>query len=524
MELRPSVYKEVARLTFAGGYSQREIAKAAGCSTGSVSNIQRRIRERGIDAEAASGMSEQELRGLLGESRGRKADGGYMQPDHAAIQRQLDVNKDLTLTILWEEYVERAAAAGKQAYMYSFFSEKHREWQSGSDIALRVDHMPGDKMEVDWAGMTMEHVDQYTGEITTVYLFVATLPYSQYTFIKPTESMDSDSWIECNVAALRFFGGSPRIIVPDNLKTGVTSHTPDEVVLNRAYSEFAAHYGTAIVPTGVRKPKHKPSVEGNVGKIAERIILMLRNHRFFSMEEIEEAVAEKLADLNSRPFKKRKDGSRSEVFNEKERAKLKPLPPSDYEPGRWLVRTVTPDYRVNVDTTTYTVPYTFVGQRVDVRVGRTAVEVFCDGERIATHPRSKKRGDDVKQPSHQPKWHTEFLEQSGERFRQRALAEIGPWGRAVADAMLSAGKVEEEGYRPCAQLLNLADKHGAVAVEAACKRACGITASPSLKTVKILLRNQPARDEQAAAMETYVLLREVKKKGADGADEKEGAR
>ena len=320
--------------------------------------------------------------------------------------------------------------------------------------------------------------------------------------------MKAEAWINHHINMFRFFGGVTDILQCDNLKTGVASHAPDEVVVNRTFREFGDYYGLAIIPTGVRKPKHKASVEGNVGKIGERIALMLRNQRFFSMAELEDAVAAKLADLNSRPFKKRVDGSREEVFLTKEKPRLAPLPAADFEPGRWLKRTVSPDYRVTVGNATYTVPYTFAGQPVDVRLGRAAVEVFCDGERIATHPRSFVGGDDVKQESHQPKWHTEFLRQSGERFRQRALDEIGPWGRKVADSMLSEGKVEEEGYRPCAKLLGLAAKHGGRAVEEACERACGITRAPSFKTVKIILTNMPDRDEQRDAKEDYAILRD----------------
>ncbi|WP_165046361.1 IS21 family transposase [Adlercreutzia sp. ZJ138] len=506
--MEPKVsYKEIVRLTLAGGYSQREIASAAACSIGTVCNVQRKVRLLGLDSPTAEGMSEKELRGVLSERRGRKPDANYAQPDHASIQEQLDKHKGLTLAIAWEEYATDCVAAGKAPYMYSFFVQKHREWQSASDLSLRVPHVPGDRMEVDWAGSVMEWIDMYTGEVHTVYLFVATLPYSQYTFVKPAESMAMDDWIDCNVEALHFFGGSPRIVVPDNLRTGVDVHTQDEIVINRTYREFGEHYGLAIIPTGVHKPKHKPSVEGNVGKIGERIALMLRNQRFFSMDELEEAVASKLADLNSRPFKKRADGSRTEVFLAKEKPMLSPLPATDFEPGRWLKRTVSPEYRITVDTSTYTVPYTFAGQRVDVRVGRLTVEVFCDGERIATHPRSHKRNDDVKQESHQPKWHTELLHQSGERFRQRAFDEIGPWGRKVVDSILSAGRAEEEGYRSCAKLLNLAFNHGGRAVEEACERACGITRTPSLKTVKVILANMSDRDEQRDAKEDYAILR-----------------
>ena len=501
-------YKEIVRLTVAGGYSQREIASSANCSTGTVSNVQSRMRSLGIDDDTALSMNENELRGLLGGNRGRTSDQNYIQPDFAAIDEQLSNHRGLTLTILWEEYAKRCADAGKQAYMYSFFSQRYREWKSASDLSLRIAHIPGDKMEVDWAGTTMEYVDMFTGDVRTLYLFVATLPFSQYTFVKPIESMDSDSWITCNIAALKFFGGVPRIIVPDNLRTGVDAHTPDEVRVNRTYREFGEHYGTAIIPTGVRKPKQKASVEGNVGKIGERIILMLRNMRFFSADEVEQAVSEKLDELNARPFKKRTDGSRTEVFFAKEKHMLASLPATDFEPGRWVKRTVSPDYRISVDASTYTVPYAFANQPVDVRVGRKCVEVFCDGERIATHPKASARGSDVKQKSHQPKWHTDFLEQSGERFRQRAKEEIGPWGFKVVEAMLAAGKVEEEGYRPSAQLLNLAARHGKDSVEAACKRACSIAKSPSLKTVKILLKSQPKQDEQQQALKDYAILHE----------------
>ena len=168
-------YKEIVRLTVAGGYAQREIAAAANCAAGTVS------------------MGESELRGLLGSGKGRAPDERYVQPGFASIDEQLSRHRGLTLTILWEEYAKRCADAGKQAYMYSFFSQRYREWKSASDPSLKVTHVPGDKMEADWAGATMEYIDQFAGEVCALHLFVATLPYSQYTFVKPIGSMDSDS-------------------------------------------------------------------------------------------------------------------------------------------------------------------------------------------------------------------------------------------------------------------------------------------------------------------------------------------
>jgi hypothetical protein len=290
----------------------------------------------------------------------------------------------------------------------------------------------------------------------------------------------------------------------------VIKHTPEEVVLNRTFREFAEFYNVAVIPHAPYSPRGKASVESSVGKIANRIRNMLRDRVFFDFDELNEAIAEKLADLNSRPFQKRA-GSRDEKFEEAERDALQPLPARPFEIARWGSPVKVPkSYHVLLtqDGVYYSVPHRLVNRYVEMRWTASKVEVFCDGERIAVHPRSAVRNDDVRQESHQPKWHSEFLQQSGERFRQRALDEIGPWGRKVADSMLSSGRAEEEGYRPCAKLLNLAARHGGRAVEEACERACGITRAPSLKTVKIILKNMPDRDEQRDAKEDYAILRD----------------
>lgn len=502
-------YKEIARLTLSDDhYSQREIATAANCSPGTVSNVQRRLEAAKIDAATAADLTERELRGLLNSEKGRREGDEYKQPDWARIADEMARDRKLKLIVLWEEYAEEAVLEGKRPYMYSFFSELFRRWVNFNIPTLTRSHVPGDKMEVDWAGDTMELVDPFTGVVSKVYLFVATLPYSQYTFVMPTLSMDAESWIDANVAALRFFGGVPRIVVCDNLKTGVIRNSGSDVVLNRSYREFGEHYGTAIIPTGVGKPKQKPSVEGSVGKIGERIIKMLRHRRFLDFDDLREAVSEKLAELNSRPFDKRRDGSRASVFEDKEKQALSPLPTADYEMAEWAVRTVGRDYMVSVSGSAYSVPYEYIKQKVDVRIGRKTVEIFFDGDRIATHARSFAKGDVVVCQSHRPQWHVEYLSRSGDSYRERALLDIGASARRVVDSILSAGREEDEGYRACAALLRLADKYGAEAVEEACERACGITKSPSLKAVKILLRKKPDRDEAEDIIASYAIMRE----------------
>lgn len=501
-------YKEVVRLIFAQNYSQREIAIAGNCSEGTVRNIKQRLERSGIDGPTALEMSESELRGLLNENRGRKCQQAFMQPDYQKIDEELSKNRKLSLAILWEEYVEECKQKELRPYMYSHFVGQYRRWQNFNIPSLRISHIPADKMEVDWAGDTMSVVDQLTGEIIKVYLFVATLPYSQYTFVWPTLSMTTDDWIDANVRALHFFGGVPRIIACDNLKTGVVKHSHDEIVLNKTYQEFGNFYNTAIIPTGVRKPKEKASVEGSVGKIGERIALMLRKQTFFTIDELREAVEAKLEDLNSRPFQKRKDGSRQSVFLEKEKAHLGALPPTDFEVSRWESRTVTPDYRVHIDGSTYSVPYAFIGQKVEVRVGKNVIEVFCDGERIASHVRTFEKNEDVKQVAHQPKWHTEYLEQSAEKYIARAKCEIGVAAMHIVESMMSAGKSEKEGYRPAAKLLSLLDTYEAEQIEKACARALDISKAPSLKSIKILLKSQVKRDEAKDALSDYAILRD----------------
>lgn len=511
MERRPDIsYREIVRLTFADGhYTLREIAASAGCSHGTVGTVQRKLKTLGIDAETLLGMSERELRVLVNDGPGRKEGAGYKRPDFEKIHQELSRDRKLPMTILWEEYAEEAVREGKRPYMYSFFLEQYRKWEKATNPTVERPHRPGDEMEVDWAGDTMELVDPFTGEVSKVYLFVATLPFSQYTYVKPALSMKSESWIECNVAALRFFGGAPRIVIPDNLKTGVTKNAGGEVVLNRTYREFGEHYGTAIIPADVGKPKQKPSVEGSVGKIGERIIKMLRHRRFIDFDDLCDAVADKLAELNARPFNKRA-GSRLSVFIEMEKPLLSPLPVEDFEAADWVVRTVGRDYAVSVLGVAYSVPYQYVKRQVDVRIGMRTVSVFCDGERIAMHARSFDKGEAVVDESHRPAWHVEYLNRSAGHYRQRALDEIGPCAKRVVDSILEAGRAEEEGYRSCAALLKLARKNGAEAVELACERACAITARPSLKTVKILLKKAegPEGDPVAKAMKDYALLRD----------------
>ena len=309
-----------------------------------------------------------------------------------------------------------------------------------------------------------------------------------------------ESWITAHVHAYRYFGGVTRILVPDNLKTGATKHTRDDVVLNRTYQEMAEHYSTCILPTRVRRPKDKPKAEGTVGVVSTWITAALRNRTFFSLHELNAAIAEKLELLNDRPFSK-KPGSRRSVFEEEERAFLLPLPVHAYEFATWKVATVQYNYHVSVEKMFYSVPCEYSKHQVDVRLTSSTVEIFYNGTRVASHIRLKGRpGQYSTVAEHMPESHQKYLQWDGRRFTEWA-AKIGPNTETVVKAILASHKIEQQGYRACLALLKSADKYSVIRLESACAKALSYTPSPSFKAIQTILKsgNDKLLDEPAAS-------------------------
>ena len=299
--------------------------------------------------------------------------------------------------------------------------------------------------------------------------------------------MKQEAWITAHVNAYRFFGGVTRILTSDNLKTGVLENSRDETVLNKSYQEMAEHYGTAILPARPRKPKDKAFVEGSVGVVSTWILAALRDRQFLSLRELNEAIAEKLYEFNHKPFQK-KDGSRTEMFRD-EQLFLQPLPPVPFELAAWKVAVVQYNYHISVDKQNYSVPYEHIKRKVDVRLTRSAVEVFFEGHRIASHPRLYGRPNRYStSEAHMPPEHQEYLQWNGERF-ERWARQIGPNTLAVVKLFLSAHKVEQQGYKSCMALLKSAEKYSDARLEAACKLALSFTTAPSLKSIQSILRS-----------------------------------
>jgi hypothetical protein len=318
-------------------------------------------------------------------------------------------------------------------------------------------------------------------------VFVAVLPYSGYTYAEAFLSQDQEAWINAHVNAYSYFGGVSRILVPDNLKTGVTKHTRQETVINKTYQELAEHYGTAILPARVRAPKDKASVEGSVGVISTWIIAALRNQQFLALWELNEAMGEKLAEFNRKPFQK-KEGSRTMVFEE-ERLFLRPLPEHPYELAAWKIATVQFNYHISVENQNYSVSYEYIKQKVNVRMTKQLIEVFFQNNRIASHKRlSGRPGQYSTYTEHMPEDHQKYVAWNGERFLNWA-GKIGEHTTAVIRGFLTRNQVEQQSYKACIALLKLSETYSPQRLEDACLRALTYTVQPSLKSVQAILKS-----------------------------------
>lgn len=474
-------YREILRLDSLG-LNKTDIASAAQCARNTVSTTLERANACGLRWPLPDNMSDKELEEKLFPSAPGKA--AYKMPDYEYVHREMQ-RQGVTLTLLWLEYCDQCKAEGAVPYQSTQFNKYYSDYLNRINATMHLNHKPGEIMQVDWAGDTAAIVDSETGEIIPAYVFVATLPCSAYSYVEAFLSMDQEAWTTAHVNAFNYFGGVARMIQCDNLKTGVEKHSRQEIILNRAYQELAEHYETAIVPARVRAPKDKAAVEGTVGIISTYIIAALRNRQFFTLQELNEAVWERMESFNHKPFQKR-DGSRATAFAE-EQPFLRPLPAHPYELAIWKVASVGPNYHIAVDRMNYSVPFEYIGQKVDVRVTRSTIEVFYSGNRICSHRRLYGRFNQYSTvQEHMPPEHQKYVQWNGDRFIHWAK-KIGPCTETAVKAILNSYRVEQQGYKACMGLLKLADKFTPERLENACKRSLEFTPQPSYKNIQTIL-------------------------------------
>ena len=478
-------YREILRLKSLD-YNNTNIASCVHSSRNTIQEVLNIAQAMQIRWPLADDVTNQMLQTLLYPNRA-KQDEDRMIPDFPMIHREL-AKKGVTLTLLWTEYCSDAYAAGKKPYMSTQFGDLYRRWARVSRATMRITRKPGDMLEVDWAGSTIDIYDPVTGEITSAYLFVAVLSCSLYTYAEACPNMKEDTFILCHVHAFEYFGGVTRLLIPDNLKTGVTRNTRYETVIPRAYREMSDHYGTAIVPARVKHPKDKPNAEGSVKFATTWILSALRNEHFFSISEAKQAVSRKLEELNERPFQKRA-GNRRLAFENEEKEFLQTLPASPYEPAVWSTAKVQNDYLISDGVNKYTVPFDLIGEHVDIRVTHDTVEVFFHGNRVASHARRKNpERNPIRVKEHMPPEHQKYLSYAPDEFLEWA-AMVGPNTQRVVDYFLSSEKEPEQGFKYCVSMMKSGDRFGQERLEKACERLLSFTSQPSYRSIVTILKN-----------------------------------
>lgn len=468
--------REVLRLK-AAGFSDRRIAAAIGSARSTVQKCVRRALEAGVVWPLPDELDEEALQARLYQREVPLSQ--RPRPDFAHTHAELS-RAGVTRLLLWQEY----KAAQPEGWQYSVFCEQYRRWLASQELVLRQNHAPGDKLFVDYAGHTVAVLDRHGGEVRQAQIFVAVLGCSNYTYAEATWSQALPDWLGAHVRALEFTGGSPRAIVPDNLRSAVKRAHRYEPEINPSYQDFAEHYGVAIVPARVGRPRDKAKVEAGVLVVERWALARLRNRTFFSLGELNAAIGELLRQLNNRPFKKL-EGCRHARFVEFDRPALRPLPARPYEFGEWKQAKVHPDYHIEVNRAYYSVPYRLIGAQVDVRVSAHAIQIFHAGKLIAAHARSTERGRRSTRNAHRPQRHLAIIERSLDRVLDHAAA-IGPATVEVLRQQAAHRKHPEETLRAAQGILRLAQDFTPDALERACQRAAVLKAY-SYRAVRTLI-------------------------------------
>lgn len=471
--------REILRLKWVLGRTHREAARSLGISAGVVGEMLRRARDVGLDWAAVEAISDEELERRLYGPRSEKVRRKDM-PDPVSMHTELR-RAGVTLALLHLEYLEKHP----DGYRYSAFCQHYRRWLKTCRLSMRQVHRAGEKAFVDYAGKRPHFVDPATGEAIDVELFVAVLGASNYTFAEATATQRTADFIKSHIHAFAYFSGVTSVVVPDQLKTGVSRPCRYEPELQRTYDEMARHYDTVVIPARPRKPRDKAKVEVAVQVVERWLLARIRNEEFFSLDELNARLRELLDELNARPMKTYGGKTRRELFEEIDRPALKPLPGEPYVLATWKTAKVNIDYHVEVDHHYYSVPHALIHEHVDVRITDATVEVFYKTRCVVAYPRSFDRGGHTTRSEHMPKAHQKHLEWTPSRILHWAET-IGPATRALAAAILDSRPHPEMGYRSCLGILRLADHYDHQRLEAACSRALNAGARSYSHVARVL--------------------------------------
>jgi len=459
--------REIIRLAFDTKLSGNQIAASLSISRGYVHKCIQRAVQASLTWPLSDEVDDAALEAMLFKRVRPEAASAVREPDWEYIHTELK-RKGVNVSLLWHEYTEKTP----NPLSYSQFCKRYRKWLGKTNLVMRQEHRAGEKLFVDYAGHTMQVKDPETGEVLYAQIFVSTFGASNYCFAEATWAQDSNNWIGSHVRAFEFYGGVPEILVPDNLKVGITKFHPWDPDINPNYQRLAEHYGTSIVPARPIHPKDKAKVEKSVQFCETWILAALRDRDFFSLAELNAAIKLLLTDLNDRPFQKL-TGTRREWFEQIDKPALKKLPESRYEDQDWTKQKVDKDYHIEHLEHFYSVPYTLVGDYVFIRTTAHTIEIFYKNERKASHRLDPRKGEKTTLAGHMSPGHKALASWTPDRVT-RWSEKIGPAAAAIVKQILASCKYPQSGVAPARGILSLEKEFGTDRLEGACRRALSI--------------------------------------------------
>jgi transposase len=459
--------KELFRLKFEHGLSDRQIALSCNTSHSVVGKYLNRFQELGLLWPLPGEVTDETLKEMLFSEKSASGIGSTLKPlpDWKRVHKDLKKNKNLTLQLLWKEYKEENG----NGYGYSQYCDYYRKWKNDLDIPFRQNYQGGEKMFVDYAGDTVKIQSKLGGEITEAQIFVSVLGASNYTYAEAQFGQDIKNCINGHVRAFNYYRGVPEIVVPDNLKSGVQSPCFYDPVINPTYHDMSRYYKVAVLPARIRKPKDKAKVETAVKIVGQQILAVLRNQIFFSIAELNRSIKELLENLNNREMKHLKQ-SRKELYEELDKPLLRPLPEPPYEFAELKKCKVNIDYHIMYDSNFYSVPFGFVRKAVEVRATEKMVEIYHNSERIAVHPICFGKGQFITTKEHMPANHQFMLDWNPDRLI-RWSERIGPQTKELIQQMLGNREYPQQAFRKCLGILSLARRYNHQSLEAAAQKA-----------------------------------------------------
>jgi len=475
--------REILRLRLDAKLSLRQINTSLKLSLGVVQKACCKAAEIKLDWDSIEALDDQQLAQLFYPSPVIKLPTEQQTPDFSDIHRELR-RKGVTKYLIWEEYAQQYP---DRCYSYSQYCRLYADWCRKQKRSMRQVHRAGEKLFVDYAGQTMPIINPETGEVRFTQIFVAVLGASNYTFAEATLSQKLPDWLGSHVRAFEFFGGVPEIIVPDNLKSGVTKACRYDPDVNLAYQQLASHYKTTIIPARPIKPQDKAKAEVGVQIIERWILARLRHHSFFTLAELNLCIKALLKEVNHKPFKKL-DGTRSQWFESLDKPVLKPLPHQAYQYTEIKRVKVNVDYHIQYDKHLYSVPHHLVGEKIELHATVNSITLYFHNKPITSHPRKYHPGMTT-QPLHMPKKHEKHLKWTPARLMNWAK-DIGDEVLEWVEALLQQKQHPEQAYRVCLGLLNMTRSYPSERIN----KACGIANKHQLYRLKhikeILISNQ----------------------------------